>query len=1369
MDVFDQSNELLLRLLGYYNKEGQVLNEETEQVEQARVLAERLDKTFSNIENENIDEEFEAALKEGVFIMRDKDFHLYAYWPKNKVARITGVSYNRDALTTLPLEYKYWFTPGEGLKIAPVGTANVNLVQNLNLFEHLRSIDCIGRSIQVSMAFLPENGTVNGELISVGKDFLVMKDQKGNDLLISNHFCIRINPTRISVPAPNRNVGSQDNDVIPPMGIIAKIDPVKEVGFVRSTGGITYGLRLKELLENLQLGAKVVFSTRTEQHAKSGKTMIQAICVHSSTTVQNTMALAISLMGDNRLKECREVLQHILNEYPDNEEAQELMNSTMPVSITLDEDTRMYQLACEKLARDEDKQEALNLFLKLLDKDKKIKDCIPRIATCYYVQYNQEKDEEVKSVIRQQLLDFIDGNHTKLGPASSLNLRLQYFYKLGLDEQYIGTIDSVLQDPKTDFKKRAKMLYYKALKLSESRGIQGVQPLVEESLYLNPFNNKAELLLSDPYEIPANGPTIPDGSSRIIPMLFHITPASPSPDDYLLMDKSGPGYPSALLMAASAYKKDATKQNMVLPIIAEYFALRSKTFAEKKETLPSALYLWGELCAILPGFGYYLQFHLAEILAAILDVPILVDSAIQTFSPWQNRMNWKSLLLAAKKIDCDQWEMIFYATRKNEAVFNAILKFCASQPQLLDSVNHALSTLEIPPLTEGQSDPFPFADIMDKVKNRRPDEVASAHFTETLQGNKLIQDRQNALVGLDIKNVPYTLLGESDYHLLEDYYAKCIPVLTQFVVETNAQERAEISKKLSVSFNEILAEIVDRPSLFSVETIGLSIQSIKNSMQKVQAISKSQASPQLSVRVISDFLKPGPDGVYPLQIRVDNAAGAMPAEAVTLELASKKMLPESVSTASVAQINGGSFVDVSFGPILNPDAQKEPNWGFAVKCTYVFNKKSYSQVFTPLQVHLFQKDQFVPIEKNPYTYGPQLNPDDPTFVGRKEEIQYILNKILHPQRSAPQLIVYGQKRCGKSTLLGAVQKAIEEQYPDKAFCVSFTLSIDSKGGAKKQKKVYSDVDFYRAILLAIQMHLIAAPDAEKPVITIPTQEEFEGSDSPTELFKQVIFEFKNSMRGTPGWENRRLIVIIDEFTVLYNSIKKGEASENLLQNWKAIQESEQTNFATIFIGHDITPTFFAEPYATNAAAVIERYPVSYLDLESAKELIERPILANGKTRFDAKAVDRILYYTAGNPWYLQIFMEEMVKYINENEVVIVTDIDVYNVEQRFITKQVESLSKTEDFSSLINSGLDDRFTVIKDAQFVSVLREIAMKSKAVEWCDISDLKNSVPKSSDIDLNFILKDLDDRKVIERKDNNKLIRIKVGLFKEWLIRN
>ena len=753
MDVFDQSNEFLLRLLGYYNKEGQVLNEETEQVEQAKDLAERLDKTFSNIENANSDDGFEDALREGVFIMRDKDYHLYAYWPKNKVARITGVSYNRDALRPLPMEYKYWFTPGEGLKIAPLGTANINLIQNLNFFEHLRSIDCIGKRIQVSMAFLPGNGTIQGELISVGKDFLVMKDLKGNDLLVSNHFCLQIAPAKSSSPVTPRIESSSEDDVIPPMGVILKIDPQKEVGWVRSNGGITYGLRVQELLEDLKPGAKIVYSTRTELHQKSGKTMIQATYVHSSATIQKTMALAESLLGQNRIKEGKEVLLHILNEYPDNEEAQELLNSQSPV--TQDEDSRMYQTACDKLAKDEDKQEALNLFQQLLAKGKRIKDCIPRIATCYYVQYSQETDEEVKSVIRQQLLDFINGNHSKLSPASSLNFRLQYYLRLEMDEEYIGTIDSVLQDPKTDHKKRAKMLYFKAMKLSESRGIQGVQPFVEESLYLNPFNNKAEMLLPESFEIKDSEPTIPEGSSRVIPLLLHVTPPARSTDDYLLLDKSGPGYASALLETASACNKDATKQNMVLPLMAEFFALRAKSLAGQKDSLPSALYLWGELCAILPGFGYYLQFQLAEMLSSILHVPVIADPDIQTFSPWQNRMNWKSILLSAREIDRESWKMILYGVRKNEAVYHAILQFCASQPRLLDSINSVLTELNINPLTEGQFDGFPTKEMLDRIIASRADEQATTSFRETLQGNKLLAEKQKALAGIDIETEPY--------------------------------------------------------------------------------------------------------------------------------------------------------------------------------------------------------------------------------------------------------------------------------------------------------------------------------------------------------------------------------------------------------------------------------------------------------------------------------------------------------------------------------------------------------------------------------------------------------------------------------------
>ena len=64
--------ELSLRLLGYYNEEGQEMAEETIYSQEAAELAFLLDKTFSNIDDINQDEGFNEALKTGVFVMRDR-------------------------------------------------------------------------------------------------------------------------------------------------------------------------------------------------------------------------------------------------------------------------------------------------------------------------------------------------------------------------------------------------------------------------------------------------------------------------------------------------------------------------------------------------------------------------------------------------------------------------------------------------------------------------------------------------------------------------------------------------------------------------------------------------------------------------------------------------------------------------------------------------------------------------------------------------------------------------------------------------------------------------------------------------------------------------------------------------------------------------------------------------------------------------------------------------------------------------------------------------------------------------------------------------------------------------------------------------
>lgn len=108
-----------LRLIGYYNKPNQTMHEETEFVEEATVLAELLRKSFISIEeNKETDTVFLSIIKGNtVFILKDEDSHLFAFYPYKGIARITRVKYVKKDVTPVPLKYKSWFVPGKEIKI----------------------------------------------------------------------------------------------------------------------------------------------------------------------------------------------------------------------------------------------------------------------------------------------------------------------------------------------------------------------------------------------------------------------------------------------------------------------------------------------------------------------------------------------------------------------------------------------------------------------------------------------------------------------------------------------------------------------------------------------------------------------------------------------------------------------------------------------------------------------------------------------------------------------------------------------------------------------------------------------------------------------------------------------------------------------------------------------------------------------------------------------------------------------------------------------------------------------------------------------------------------------------------------------------
>lgn len=84
-----------MRLIGYYMRDGQFMRTEEIYPEKAEELASLLDKTFQTIlENRFVSDDMRTVFNGNtVFILKGENKHLYGYYPKYNIARITKVRY----------------------------------------------------------------------------------------------------------------------------------------------------------------------------------------------------------------------------------------------------------------------------------------------------------------------------------------------------------------------------------------------------------------------------------------------------------------------------------------------------------------------------------------------------------------------------------------------------------------------------------------------------------------------------------------------------------------------------------------------------------------------------------------------------------------------------------------------------------------------------------------------------------------------------------------------------------------------------------------------------------------------------------------------------------------------------------------------------------------------------------------------------------------------------------------------------------------------------------------------------------------------------------------------------------------------------
>lgn len=385
--------------------------------------------------------------------------------------------------------------------------------------------------------------------------------------------------------------------------------------------------------------------------------------------------------------------------------------------------------------------------------------------------------------------------------------------------------------------------------------------------------------------------------------------------------------------------------------------------------------------------------------------------------------------------------------------------------------------------------------------------------------------------------------------------------------------------------------------------------------------------------------------------------------------------------------------------------------------------------------------------------GAVLNKD--MMFGRDKDIEQVLEKVsdsdhhLIPGRS---IALFGQKRSGKTTLLHFVKERIRQNFEPDAICIE----LGSVGS------FVNDHTFLRSLLAKI------ASELENSLYDNEELKKLAEEDGLTEISDIILSDenyhhifdrfMQRYLKVMKKWRpHSQLVFFLDEFTYLYNYIRKGSVSPDVLQYWKAFMETYRCS--SIIVGQDSMAQLHKD--YPNELGTIQMQRVHYLDFDATKDMLFRPLQkAAPRVQIEPEAYTRLFEYSAGSAYWHMILCSRLVAFLNQNTLYTVTAPVVDNMVQQelesgdIITQQL--------FQPLYNDSqcTDDNN---REQQNIRLLAAIAHAAQpASPYVQISDIK--VTGITPEEKKSLLDALVQRKVLDCREEK--YKIFVELFRRWL---
>ena len=514
-----------------------------------------------------------------------------------------------------------------------------------------------------------------------------------------------------------------------------------------------------------------------------------------------------------------------------------------------------------------------------------------------------------------------------------------------------------------------------------------------------------------------------------------------------------------------------------------------------------------------------------------------------------------------------------------------------------------------------------------------------------------------------------------------------------------------------------------------------------------------RSTPQLTLRLPVESYTPDKNRHIEAQVVITNRIGCSPAE--TLELIVQEY-EDTFTIRSDGSLRGGDQHILRVPIQVSEEALHSQAFSLPVYAQYRTRTGEIAQ--TPVNsfsIRLYAEEDFKEIE-NPYAAyaegGIVGNPS--MFYGREDLIANVSRAIRESRTQSKCVVIYGQKRAGKSSILYHLKGKLESDAD------LLILDLGNIGSIVDEN---STAPFVYQILWGILTKLKYAiedkiSDVCSPLnLQFPTDKELYEHHSPLLLFKDVFERFRRTASKLPDWLTVRIVLLIDEFSYIHGHITKGLIPESFMKNWKALLQ--ENFFNAVLVGQDVMPKF--KQHFPNEFGTTQDERVTYLKREDAVRLIDEPIRiggCQGESRYREQAIDRIIDLTASSPFYIQILCNRLVEYMNRKKAPAVTNSDVEQVKDELI-RGTNALTQ-DKFDNLLNSG-DTSEDAISDEDTLKVLTSIALNCQTGPCSRHSIVCDTLTPSDEI-----LDDLVRRDVVER-ERGQYYSIRVGLFKEWLI--